>query len=579
MIISSSRLVSLSLLLLFTPQALATPPACFLSCVQVIARWCDEGHADFRCICDNSPSLVGCLVDICPYGNFFSARDHFWGTCLERLTHDANEQIGDDNTGQEDDQGEETEEIDGEWYEDDDDNDWEDEDNWEAEDLQENDEFHHDYYQNEYRHKYDSSYTENADQEYESAQGSTATGVNQQTPQNGDSLSTADNNSQEAATELNDSYRDRIYENSPKLHPDYKDDTLEFAPRVPHIVPDVQNLASTPVPDFGLPEGIELTVASDDAIEVRPHAGSSNPLIQKATEHPVMYHSNLDEVESDEYPDLNEDAEVDRILGEPSLEFEPSYHSDGSDSLDSSEERISLEKLQQPNDDYEDEFDISVVGGSTTEPSEYSEGFNDDIDKLNVKVMDSKFLEDLPHEREKISLNRDADPAKVSNSNSRQEEHSPYNFSGKKSFRSTPLRTFREKLDNSNRSVKVISISDASASSQDLTIAGVEDEATAGEEEEAAQVQRIAGNSPPTNPRKDNSAYDGTMSKKEKLAKIKQIPKTKILMLPQILKAALWKLVSPAQKAIHKTKKLGEKVVEKKVQDLKELALEKMEPW
>lgn len=64
----------------------ATPPACFLSCVQVIARWCEKNHADFRCICDNSPSLVGCLVDICPYGNFFSARDHFWGTCLERLS-------------------------------------------------------------------------------------------------------------------------------------------------------------------------------------------------------------------------------------------------------------------------------------------------------------------------------------------------------------------------------------------------------------------------------------------------------------------------------------------------------------
>lgn len=27
--------------------------------------------------------LVGCLVDICPYGNFESARDHFFGTCLE----------------------------------------------------------------------------------------------------------------------------------------------------------------------------------------------------------------------------------------------------------------------------------------------------------------------------------------------------------------------------------------------------------------------------------------------------------------------------------------------------------------
>lgn len=79
-------LKSLFSLLSVISFALATPPACFLSCVQVIARWCEHDHGDFRCICDNSPSLVGCLVDICPYGNFFSARDHFWGTCLERLS-------------------------------------------------------------------------------------------------------------------------------------------------------------------------------------------------------------------------------------------------------------------------------------------------------------------------------------------------------------------------------------------------------------------------------------------------------------------------------------------------------------
>ena len=30
-----------------------------------------------------SDVLVSCLVDICPYGNFESARDHFLGTCLE----------------------------------------------------------------------------------------------------------------------------------------------------------------------------------------------------------------------------------------------------------------------------------------------------------------------------------------------------------------------------------------------------------------------------------------------------------------------------------------------------------------
>lgn len=67
-------------------MGMSTPPACFLSCTNVISKWCDRDHSDFRCICDNSPSLVGCLVDVCPYGDFLNARDHFWGTCLERLS-------------------------------------------------------------------------------------------------------------------------------------------------------------------------------------------------------------------------------------------------------------------------------------------------------------------------------------------------------------------------------------------------------------------------------------------------------------------------------------------------------------
>lgn len=82
-------MVSIKLFVIFVSligKSLATPPACFLACTQVIARWCEHNHRDFKCICDNSPSLVGCLVDICPYGSFFSARDHFWGTCLERLS-------------------------------------------------------------------------------------------------------------------------------------------------------------------------------------------------------------------------------------------------------------------------------------------------------------------------------------------------------------------------------------------------------------------------------------------------------------------------------------------------------------
>lgn len=61
----------------------ATPPACFLSCTNEIAALCDSHHMGFRCICANETKLVACLVDICPYGNFESARDHYLGTCME----------------------------------------------------------------------------------------------------------------------------------------------------------------------------------------------------------------------------------------------------------------------------------------------------------------------------------------------------------------------------------------------------------------------------------------------------------------------------------------------------------------
>lgn len=61
----------------------ATPPACFLSCTNEVAKSCPNGHADIRCLCTFHASVLGCLVDICPYGNFESARDHFEGTCLE----------------------------------------------------------------------------------------------------------------------------------------------------------------------------------------------------------------------------------------------------------------------------------------------------------------------------------------------------------------------------------------------------------------------------------------------------------------------------------------------------------------
>ena len=59
------------------------PPACFLSCIAEVSRKCERGLSQFSCICIKEDQIVGCLIDICPFGNFNSARDHFLGSCLE----------------------------------------------------------------------------------------------------------------------------------------------------------------------------------------------------------------------------------------------------------------------------------------------------------------------------------------------------------------------------------------------------------------------------------------------------------------------------------------------------------------
>lgn len=69
--------------LLYSVCIVATPPACFLSCINELAHHCPRAHSDLQCLCQHKDSLVSCLVDICPLGNLDSARDHFLGTCLE----------------------------------------------------------------------------------------------------------------------------------------------------------------------------------------------------------------------------------------------------------------------------------------------------------------------------------------------------------------------------------------------------------------------------------------------------------------------------------------------------------------
>ncbi|GMG30951.1 unnamed protein product [Ambrosiozyma monospora] len=37
------------------------------------------------CLCEKRTEFLGCLTDVCPFGNFFPARDHYLGTCLEHI--------------------------------------------------------------------------------------------------------------------------------------------------------------------------------------------------------------------------------------------------------------------------------------------------------------------------------------------------------------------------------------------------------------------------------------------------------------------------------------------------------------
>lgn len=70
------------IIILFS-TVLSIPPACFISCTSEIARTCANGLTDLTCLCNKEDEIVTCLVDICPFGVFVSARDHYIGTCLE----------------------------------------------------------------------------------------------------------------------------------------------------------------------------------------------------------------------------------------------------------------------------------------------------------------------------------------------------------------------------------------------------------------------------------------------------------------------------------------------------------------
>lgn len=70
-------------LLLYSALALATPPACFVKCINEVAHNCPANQADVHCIC-NAHTLVNQCIALHCYGiHFLSSTDHFYGTCLE----------------------------------------------------------------------------------------------------------------------------------------------------------------------------------------------------------------------------------------------------------------------------------------------------------------------------------------------------------------------------------------------------------------------------------------------------------------------------------------------------------------
>lgn len=65
--------------------AATSPPAAVLHCINVKAPECSNRHSDYACICSHVDAILYCLAIHSPYGNYLEARDHFLGTCVERI--------------------------------------------------------------------------------------------------------------------------------------------------------------------------------------------------------------------------------------------------------------------------------------------------------------------------------------------------------------------------------------------------------------------------------------------------------------------------------------------------------------
>lgn len=110
----------------------------------------------------------------------------------------------------------------------------------------------------------------------------------------------------------------------------------------------------------------------------------------------------------------------------------------------------------------------------------------------NKKVLDNKFLKDLET------------PVKVQGFSSKQEEHSPYSYVGHKLSHMKPFRSFKEYLDKSQSQVKVVSTASKGKSNSTDPIFDAGD----------VTSQRVARNSPPTDPSRFNTEDDDPPDKR-----------------------------------------------------------------
>ncbi|GME86025.1 unnamed protein product [Ambrosiozyma monospora] len=63
----------------------STAPWCSLDCAVSIAKTCPDQLTDLSCLCEKKTEFLDCLTDVCPDDNYYAARDHYLGTCLEHI--------------------------------------------------------------------------------------------------------------------------------------------------------------------------------------------------------------------------------------------------------------------------------------------------------------------------------------------------------------------------------------------------------------------------------------------------------------------------------------------------------------